>query len=194
MTEKNRTADFKSEVERPPLRWLQLRALIDQYAAGRLSLGRYDRAAAALLRKKETPMIQLARAFAVLLIFLAIGCGGPPVPEPAEPAQVAPPAAKPGCRWLATVDGPRCLPDGRDIFWESDSQPRVVDFGTNFIILTPDAGIRWVFFLTAAEPSTIRQIVLLPADIWRAGPTELVVPHRLQDVTISLDWFGDHFQ
>ena len=87
--------------------------------------------------------------------------------------------------WLATVDGPRCLPDGRDIFWESDSQPRVVDFGTNFIILAPDAGIRWVFFLTAAEPSTIRQIVLLPADIWRAGPTALVVPLPLKGSTTS---------
>lgn len=92
------TTEIKSSVDRPPLRLEQLRQLIDAYAAGRLSLGRYDRAAAALLRKKETQMIKLARAFAVLLIFLAIGCGGPPLPEPVEPAQVAPPAAKPGCR------------------------------------------------------------------------------------------------
>lgn len=195
MTEKNRTADLKSEVERPPLRWLQLRALIDQYAAGRLSLGRYDRAAAALLRKpKEVPMIPIARAFAILMIVLAIGCGGPPVPEPSEPARVAPPAAKPGCRWLATVDGPRCLPDGRDIFWESDSQPRVTVLPTSVSVDTPDSGIRWIFFLTGSEPATIRQIVLVPQDAFRVDVTRFVIPHPIGDVTIPLDWFSSFFQ
>ncbi len=188
------TTEIKSSVDRPPLRLEQLRQLIDAYAAGRLSLGRYDRAAAALLRKKETQMIKLARAFAVLLIFLAIGCGGPPVPEPVEPAQVAPPAAKPGCRWLATVDGPRCLPDGRDIFWESDSQPRVTVLPTSVSVDTPDSGIRWIFFLTAGEPATIRQIVLVPQDAFRVDVTRFVIPHPIGDVTIPLDWFSSFFE
>ena len=139
-------------------------------------------------------MLQLARAFAVAIVLLIIGCGGP-MPEPPEqqPAQVAPPAAKPGCRWLATVDGPRCLPDGRDIFWESDSQQRVTDLGASVTVDSPD-DVRWIFFLTAGEPSSIRQIVLVPSDSFRVSTTRFVIPHKIADVTIPLDWFGSFFE
>jgi hypothetical protein len=193
MTE--RTEEIKSEVERPLLRLEQLRVLIDAYARGAMSLGRYSRAAAALLRKpKEVPMIPIARAFAVAFVLFILACGGPlPEPPPEQPAQVAAPAAKPGCRWLATVDGPRCLPDGRDIFWESDSQQRVTDLGASVTVDSPD-DVRWIFFLTAGEPSTIRQIVLVPGDSFRVSPTRFVIPHKLADVTIPLDWFGSFFE
>lgn len=135
-------------------------------------------------------MIPFARAFLVAAVFIAVGCGGL-MTEP-EPAQVAPSAAK-GCRVLATVDGLRCLPASRDVFWESDSQKRVFDFGNTFTVDSPDP-IRWVFFLTAGEPSTIRQIVLVPSDAWRDSPTKIVVPHSLAEVTIPLDFFGEFFQ
>lgn len=191
----DRTTDLNSSVDpRPPLRLEQLRQLVDQYAAGRMSLGRYDRAARAILRPKEIPMILLGRAFFVAaIILLAVGCGG--ATDPPEVSHVAPPAAQStGCRWLATSEGPRCLPDGRDIFWESDSQRRVTILPSSVSVDTPDNGIRWIFFLTAGEPSTIRQIVLVPADAFRVDVTRFVIPHPIESVTISLDWFGHNFE
>lgn len=177
--------------QRQPLRLAQLRQLVDRYAAGKMSLGLFDKAARAILRRpKEIPMIPLARAFYVAAILFAIGCGTPEA-EP-EPAHVAQSAAK-GCRLLGTIDGLRCLPDTADIFWESDPPKRVLDFGESFTVDSPDP-IRWIFFLTAGEPSTIRQIVLVPSDAWRDSATKIVVPHSLAEVTIPLDWFGSFFQ
>ena len=189
------TPDLSSAVaEREPLRLEKLRALVDLYAAGRLSLGRFDRAGRALLRKKENgPMIQLARAFVAAAVLLAVACGTPP--EQPAPALPSTPAAHPGCRILATIDGLRCLPDDKSgVFWESDNEKRVFETDAHtFCIFSPDP-VRWVFFLTAGEPSTIRQIVLVPRDAWRDSPTKIVVPHSLQETTIPLDWFGSYFQ
>lgn len=190
------TRDSKSEVAPPPpLRWTQLRALVDEYARGRISLGRYDRAARAILRRpQDIPMMPLGRAFVVSVVLLILGCGGA-MPESPQPAQVAPPAAQStSCRWLATSEGPRCLPDGRDIFWESDSQPRVTVLPGSVSVETPDDGIRWIFFLSDGDPSVIRQIVLVPHDAFRVGLTRLVIPHPIESVTISLDWFGHNFE
>jgi len=190
------TSDFISSVEpRQPLRLEQLRELVNAYAAGRLSLGRFDRAGRALLRRQtKEPAMMFARAFLLICSVFAVACGTPPEPAPAAVVAVQS-DAKPGCRWLATVSGLRCLPSSNDIFWESDSQRRVLDLGDSFLVMTPD-NPRWIIFLSdgVKSPSVVYRIVLLPVDVWRATPTELQVPHSIESVTVSLDWFGSQFE
>lgn len=138
-------------------------------------------------------MIQLARAFVAAAVLLAVACGTPP--EQPAPAQPATPAAHPGCRILATTAGLKCLPDDRQgVFWESDDERRVFETdGKTFCVYSPDP-VRWIFFLSSGEPSTIYRIALVPSDAWRDSPTKIVVPHSLQETTIPLDWFGTFFQ
>lgn len=190
------TPDMNSAVQvRQPLRVEQLRQLVNLYASGSITLGRFDRAGRALLRRqtKEPVIVNFARAFLLICSVFAVACGNPP--EQPAPAQPATPAAHPGCRILATTAGLKCLPDDRQaVFWESDDDRRVFETDAHtFCIFSPDA-VRWVFFLSSGEPSKIYRIVLVPSDAWRDTPTKIVVPHSLQETTIPLDFFGEFFQ